>query len=162
MLYRWFPAGTKAALLAAAASVILDQVSKRVIVDHVLNPPSIISVTPFFNLRLGYNTGISFGMLSGDLSLPPAILGSLTLLVAVALLVWGAGRSDRLLSASFGAIAGSAIGNTLDRFRQGAVVDFLDLHACGWHWPAFNLADVVIVSGAAVVALRQPAGKSAS
>lgn len=162
MRHRWSPAGSKAALLAATASVILDQASKWLIVDHVLNPPSIISVTSFFNLRLGYNTGISFGMLSGDLSLPPAILGSLTLLVAVALLAWGMGQSDRLLSVSLGAIAGSAIGNTLDRFRQGAVVDFLDLHAYGWHWPTFNLADVVIVGGAAVVALRQPAGKSSS
>ncbi|WP_411800569.1 signal peptidase II [Azospirillum agricola] len=52
--------------------------------------------------------------------------------------------------------AGEALGNVVDRLRQGAVTDFLDLHAFGWHWPTFNVADVLIVGGAAAIALRKP------
>ncbi len=70
------------------------------------------------------------------------------------LLLWAARLSDRVLATAAGTIAGGAVGNVVDRLRQGAVTDFLDLHALGWHWPTFNLADVLIVGGAAAIALR--------
>jgi signal peptidase II len=71
--------------------------------------------------------------------------------IVVVLAVWLT-RVDRLLlGAALGFIVGGAIGNIIDRLRFGAVADFLDVHAMGFHWPAFNIADTMITVGAAVL-----------
>ncbi|SMH61448.1 signal peptidase II [Azospirillum agricola] len=148
--------GLRVTLAAAAFALAADQLSKWAILAHVLNPPRTIPVTPFFNLTLGFNTGISFGLLGGDGALAPLLLAGVALVVAAGLMLWAIRLPDRPLAAAAGAIAGGAIGNVVDRLRQGAVTDFLDLHAFGWHWPTFNVADVLIVGGAAAIALRSP------
>jgi signal peptidase II len=71
-------------------------------------------------------------------------------LAVVAGLLWWLGRMERPLPAlAIGLVVGGALGNVIDRLRFGAVVDFLDVHAAGWHWPAFNLADSAITVGVA-------------
>src|SRR3546814_18061436 len=73
------------------------------------------------------------------------------LAVAAALLLWLRKQSGDLLIWAVGLVAGGAVGNAIDRFHQPGVVDFLDLHLAGWHWPAFNVADSAIVCGVLLI-----------
>ncbi|KAA0576223.1 signal peptidase II [Azospirillum sp. B21] len=148
-----------AALLAATFAVALDQGSKWAIIEHVMNPPRLIEVTPFFNLTLGFNRGVSFGLF-GDGAVGPWLLSGLALTIVALLLAWAMRSISQSEAAALGAIIGGALGNVIDRVRQGAVTDFLDLHAFGWHWPAFNLADAAIFCGVAMLLLLSWLGKS--
>lgn len=116
-----------------------------------MQPPREIAVTPFFNLVLAWNRGVSFSLFRSDASLAPYLLSAVAVAVVIALLVW-LGRQHRFWPAlGIGLVIGGALGNVIDRLRHGAVVDFLDFHAAGWHWPAFNLADSAITIGVAVL-----------
>lgn len=134
---------------ALLGAVIVDQATKFSALASLSAPPYKVEVTPFFNLRLGFNTGVSFGFLGDVFNNQQWPLIAITIAIAVALTVWAL-RVNRLLEAlAIALIAGGAFGNIIDRIRQGAVTDFLDFHAMGWHWPAFNFADVFIFVGAA-------------
>ena len=110
----------------AFATMALDQLTKWWIVNFVMNPPSVIEVTPFFNLVLGLNRGVSFGMFSSDSNLSRWLLTALALAIVCALAVW-LWRADKpWLAVALGLIIGGAIGNVIDRAMVGAVVDFLD------------------------------------
>ena len=126
----------------------VDQATKWWILEYAMNPPEAIRITSFFNLVLGWNRGISFGMLGGY-ELPPWTLALLSGSIAAGLGVWLARTNDHLVATGLALIIGGAIGNSLDRIRHGAVTDFLDFHLAGWHWPAFNMADVGVVCGVA-------------
>lgn len=139
-------------LVLAVAILVLDQISKVYIVDVVMQVPRVIEVTPFFNLVMAWNYGVSFGMFNQPGTQAWALIG-LSLLVSAALLFWMAREPSRASRLALGAIVGGAIGNVIDRVRWGAVADFLDLHAFGYHWPAFNVADAAIVVGATVLVL---------
>ena len=138
-------------LAIAAVIVVLDQLSKWWVVEVVMNPPRTIEVTPFFNLVMGWNRGVSFGLFNTGSAVTVWLLPALAVAIVVVLAVW-LSRVDRLLlGAALGSIIGGAVGNVIDRLRYGAVADFLDVHAMGYHWPAFNLADTMITVGAAVL-----------
>ncbi len=147
-------AGTpmKLALILAALVLLLDQLSKWVIVELVMSPPRTIPVTGFFNLILIQNCGVSFGFLN-DAELcrsviMPWVLSLLAVAVVGGLFYWLRRQPERLLALAIGLVAGGALGNVVDRLRLGAVVDFLDFHLSGsLHWPAFNLADSAITVG---------------
>jgi signal peptidase II len=128
----------KLLLLLAGACVIMDQLSKAIALAW-LSPGDPVSVVPGFNLTLGFNEGASFGMLSGVMS-----GRALTLVFAIMALR----TKSPLESAGLAMIVGGATGNLIDRLRQGAVTDFLDLYWQDWHWPAFNGADIAITAGA--------------
>ena len=83
----------------------------------------------------------------------PALSVGIKLLVSAGLLYWLTRQPERLLSWAIGLIVGGALGNALDRAHQPGVVDFLDFHLFGWHWPAFNLADSSIFLGVAILVL---------
>lgn len=136
----------------AAVVVILDQLSKWVVLAHVMQPPRLIEVTGFFNLVLAWNRGISFGMFGGG-ALPAWALSlvALAIVAGMGVWLWRAGRG--LVVLGIGMIVGGAVGNVIDRFRFGAVADFLDFHVMGYHWPAFNVADMGITVGAAILVL---------
>ena len=138
-------------LSIAALVLVLDQLSKWWVVGTVMQPPRIIPVTPFFNLVLGWNRGISFGLFHGDSAFNVWGLPAIALIIVAFLLVWLWRSTDALLSVAIGLIVGGALGNVIDRIRYGAVADFLDFHALGYHWPAFNLADTGIAIGAALL-----------
>lgn len=104
-----------------------------------------IEVTGFFNLVLAYNRGVSFSLFTTDSATGPYIFALLALAIAGTLVWWSLKQKRVLLAVLAGAIAGGAAGNVIDRIYLGAVVDFLDFHAFGWHWPAFNVADSAIV-----------------
>ena len=130
------------------AVLVSDQLTKWWIVFHVMQPPKVIEVTPFFNLVMGWNYGVSFGMLNSISELSIWLLPCIVLAITLGLLVW-LFRVDQLRQAlGLGFIIGGAIGNLIDRIHFGAVADFLDFHAGGYHFPAFNIADSAITIGA--------------
>jgi len=142
----------RGALVLAICVVAADQALKWLILSRVMALPRVIEVTPFFNLVLVENRGISFGLFGAG-TLPPWLLVGLAAAIVIGLGVWAwrSGRPLVLLAAAL--VVGGALGNAIDRLLRGAVIDFVDLHAFGWHWPAFNLADSAIVVGAGVLLL---------
>lgn len=130
---------------------VADQATKWWILNQVMNPPRVIPVTGFFNLVLGRNTGVSFGLFGNA---PPWMLMTFALAIAGGLLVWMKRAESRLTATSLGLIVGGALGNLLDRLRHGGVTDFLDFHLAAYHWPAFNLADAAIVGGVGLLLIE--------
>ena len=132
-------------------SFLLDQATKWWILNHVMDPPRVIPVTGFFNLVLGFNTGVSFGLFG---EAPAWLLMAFILPMVAGLLVWMTRTDSRLTAIALGLVVGGAFGNLLDRLRHGAVTDFLDFHVGAYHWPAFNFADVAIVSGVGLLLIE--------
>lgn len=143
------PVMLRRGLALAMVVLILDQASKWWILTDVMTPPRVIEVTGFFNLVLVWNPGISFGMF-GD-GEGRWLLAGLAFAISVALVVWIARTARPCLVAALGLVVGGALGNALDRVIHGEVVDFLDFHLAGAHWPAFNLADSAITIGVVVM-----------
>ena len=85
--------------------------------------------------------------------MPPWVLASVAGVIVIGLLLWLRKLPWGWVAAAIGLVIGGAIGNVIDRFRYGAVEDFLDFHAFGYHWPAFNVADIAITVGAAILVL---------
>ena len=142
----------KLGLMAAVLVTALDQLSKWMILEIVMQPPRIIPVTPFFNLVLVWNRGVSFGFLGQQSSeWLPWLLTALALAIVVALVWWLRRVTNGLMVLAISLVVGGALGNVVDRLRFGAVVDFLDFHAAGVHWPAFNAADSAITVGAVLI-----------
>ncbi len=140
-------------LLIAALIVALDQASKWWLLDLMGRDPRVIEITSFFNLVLGLNRGVSFGMFdSAEVGPWPFLL--LAAAITVALLVWLTKAGQRWTATALGLIIGGAIGNAIDRVRFGGVVDFLDFHAFGRHWPAFNVADSAICIGVIMILIE--------
>jgi len=140
-------------LLVAGLVILFDQVTKWWIITVVMQPPHVIALTPFFNLVMGWNRGVSFGLFDGNSPLNVWILPLVALAIVIALVVW-LRRVRRLwLTLAIGMVIGGALGNVIDRVRFGAVADFLDFHVAGYHWPAFNLADTGISLGVAMLVL---------
>lgn len=137
----------KLGLLIAASIFIVDQISKLYFLDLMQQNPTGITVAPFFNLVMVWNTGVSFGMFSEDSPNRAWTLIAVSFAVTAWLLWWLWRNQSGLVAVSLGMIIGGAMGNVIDRYRFGAVFDFLDFHAFGWHWPAFNVADCAIVVG---------------
>lgn len=134
----------------AAAVVLADQIIKWWAVGVLGDEPYGIEILSFFNLVLVWNKGISFGIFGGG-SLPPWLLAAIALAVTLALVIWLRKAETRLLALAIGLVIGGALGNVIDRFRFGAVADFLDFHWGAYHWPAFNLADAAISVGAVIL-----------
>jgi signal peptidase II len=148
--------GVRSRLLALALAMVLlmlDQVTKMMVLTSPALAEGGVAVTSYFNLVLVWNPGVSFGMLRQLGTELSGLIAVLTLLVVVILLGWLWRTTELLTALGIGLVIGGALGNVIDRWRFGAVVDFLDFHVAGWHWPAFNLADCGIVVGAAVLLL---------
>jgi signal peptidase II len=150
------PATRRLTGLFGLASILLaftlDQATKLVALA-ALGRGDVQSVLPFFDLRLSFNPGISFSMLAQTFAGRPVVLAGTTLAIVGLLAILLIRSKTRWEAIAFGLIIGGALGNALDRLRIGAVVDFLDLHLWGYHWPAFNLADTGIVIGVAALIL---------
>ena len=131
----------------------LDQMSKWWILYAVMHPPRIIPLTSFFNIVLVMNRGVSFGLFSAAPDWMPWILSGFAVMVAAALAIWLRRADSRLLAVALGLVIGGALGNVVDRVRFGAVVDFVDFHLGGYHWPAFNVADSAITIGVGLLLL---------
>jgi signal peptidase II len=154
---RRMPIGLGVAVLL----LICDQLSKWWIVGHVMNPPRRIEVTGFFNLVMVWNPGVTFG-LGNSVESGRWLFVGLALIVVVILLAWLSRAAHLWVMIALGLVIGGAIGNVIDRLRWGAVADFLDFHAFGQHWPAFNLADAGIVLGVLLLFLDALVGRKDS
>ena len=133
-----------------AGALLADQLTK-ILILYTLTKDQIIHVLSFFNLVLVFNTGVSFGMFQSN-----GMLGFwLLILIAFSLCVWLccliAQTNDQLENMSYSLIIGGALGNVLDRFLYGGVVDFLQFYIGKYYWPSFNIADSAIVVGVALV-----------
>jgi len=131
--------------------VILDQLTKYV-VQSTLSLHESIQVTPFFNLVFVFNRGAAFSFLSDADGWQRMLFIALALAASV-WIVWLLRKhpTQTLFCLALSLILGGAIGNVIDRVIYGAVIDFLDFHAFGYHWPAFNVADMGISCGAALL-----------
>ena len=141
-------------LALAAGIIVLDQITKWLVLDAFLPDPAPVQVLPFFNLVLTWNPGVSFGMFSGLGDLGPWILTVFALVIAAVMGVWMFRTDGRWTALGLSLLVGGALGNVIDRVRFGAVVDFLDFHVSGYHWPAFNVADSAITVGAAILIIE--------
>jgi signal peptidase II len=138
-------------LLVAAVVAVLDQTTKA-IVQGALAPGARVEVLPFLDLVLVFNAGAAFSFLAGAGGWQRTLF--IAIAVAAAVLIVHLLRrhpDERLFCAGLALILGGALGNLWDRVALGHVVDFVLLHARGWHWPAFNVADSAITVGAAAL-----------
>lgn len=142
----WGPLSRLCAIVAGV-TFVLDQAHKAWMLygNRIAEPGrGRIRVTPFLDYVYVLNTGISYGIPIGGRWL----LTGFALLASAALWVWVArGATGRLMAASLALIIGGALGNAVDRALYGGVVDYFSLHAFGWYWYVFNIADVAIVAG---------------
>jgi signal peptidase II len=142
-------------LAVAAAAAILDQISKALVLVFFGEPGCALHravVSPFLDLVLTCNPGVSFGLFNRA-GVNSLIFSLAALAIILVLVVWLGRVRATFLAAAIGLIIGGAIGNVVDRLRFGAVIDFLDFHLASWHWPAFNLADSAICLGVAAMLL---------
>jgi len=142
----------RAGLIAAVVTLVADQVSKLWLLDVFdLANRGTVRLTPFFDLVLAWNIGISFGWLQDDSAFTQIALMAVKALAVIALAVWMARSRTVLATIALGMIIGGAIGNAVDRITYGAVVDFalfhLQIGEKTFNWYVFNLADVAIVAG---------------
>jgi len=150
----------------AVCIFVLDQVTKYWIV-HGLNLAELGAIDvfpPYLNLRMAWNYGINFGLLSQDNATTRWALILVALVISLGVLWWVHHEpGGRLQGISAGLLVGGAIGNVIDRMVYGAVADFLNMSCCGINNPyAFNVADISIFAGAIGLVLFTPSGKNAS
>lgn len=147
---RWWPW-----LVLAAAIFVADQWTKQWILDHYQHGDATF-VTSFFNIVRAHNPGAAFSFLAGASGWQRWFFTAIGVAAAV-FIVWllRAHAGQRLFSFALACILGGAIGNVVDRLQHGYVVDFLDFHWAGWHFPAFNIADSGITVGAVLLILDE-------
>ncbi len=143
-------------LIAALAALALDQASKLWLLRVFdIGHRGAVKLTPFFDLVLAWNTGISYGWFQNESPTGQAILLAVKAVAVIVLAIWMARSRTLTATIALGLIIGGAIGNAIDRFAYGAVVDFALFHVQigekPFNWYVFNLADVAIVAGVAAL-----------
>ena len=145
--WRWFA--------LAALIVVLDQLTKWLVLGYFENRHPREELTGFLNLVLVFNKGAAFSLFAQAAGWQTPMLVAFALAAAVIVSVLIVRNPARgMLCLGLALILGGALGNLVDRVRFGHVVDFLDFHALGWHWPAFNVADSAICVGAVILILE--------
>ena len=137
--------------IAAVAVVALDRAAKALVLGDFDAAAAPAPLTPFLDLALRWNRGISFSLFAQESAVGRWLLLALTLAVTALIALWLWRARTALVGLGLGLIVGGAIGNGYDRLVYGAVVDFLDLHAFGRHFFVFNLADAAINIGVALL-----------
>jgi signal peptidase II len=126
-----------------------DQLSKYWILNVInLDEREPIQITPFMDLAMAWNKGVSYGLLSTHMQ---GLLVALSVAIAIMLVFWLRKATKPLAAASYGMLIGGALGNALDRLLHGAVADFVLLHWGTFNWYIFNVADIAIVAGVALL-----------
>jgi signal peptidase II len=147
----WGPL-TRFGLAVAVAAAAIDQAVKLwLLFAFDLGGRGVVTLTPFLDLVLTWNTGISYGLFRQEGPLGQWVLLALKAIAVILLWIWLARSSTRLTALSLGMIIGGAVGNAIDRYAYGAVADFVLFHVTtadfSFNWYVFNLADVAIVAG---------------
>jgi len=143
---RWF--------CLSAAVIVLDYLTKVAVLQSFA-PGESRAVAPFFNLVLVFNKGAAFSFLATAQGWQTLFFAAIAIVASVVIsFLIVRNRRKTLFCTGLALILGGALGNLYDRVVYGHVVDFLDFHAAGWHWPAFNVADSAITVGAVVLILE--------
>ena len=143
-------------IIAALAVLVLDQASKLwLLFVFDIAHRGAVKITPFFDLVLAWNVGISFGWFQNDSAVAQVVLMTIKAVAVIVLAIWMARSRTLMATMALGLIIGGAIGNAIDRLAYGAVVDFALFHVQiggnTFNWYVFNLADVAIVAGVAAL-----------
>ncbi len=146
----WGP-WSRLGLSVALVTFVVDQAHKWWMLDiYRIADKGRVAVAPFLDLVFVKNTGISYSLFDQDSALGQVVLAAFAVLAGLALWIWLArGIHTWMAAIGLALIIGGALGNALDRVRLGGVADFFSLHAFGYYWYVFNLADVAIVAGVA-------------
>jgi len=137
--------------LLALAVAAADYASKLAVLAS-LAPGESRALAPFFNLVLVFNRGAAFSFLAGADGWQTLLFAAIAVVAAIVVsALIHRNPEKRLFCGGLALILGGALGNLHDRLVYGKVVDFLDFHAAGWHWPAFNVADSAITLGAGIL-----------
>lgn len=148
MLSKIFNPTKLAVILLSLTLLYLDQFSKSYVMKNLDFFIEGYRVFPFLNFVFVTNKGISFGLLSEfNISF---YLGVLSILISALITAWILKSNKKSEIISLGFILGGALGNGIDRINNNYVIDFIDLHIFGYHWPSFNLADTFITIGAII------------
>jgi signal peptidase II len=136
-------------LSLATATIAIDQAHKWwMLAVYGMREGDRVAVLPFLDLEFVRNTGVSYGLFTMNSTMGQWFWASFAALAVCAMAIWLArGVTTRLVAASLGLIMGGAASNAIDRLSLGGVADFFALHAFGFHWYVFNVADVAIVAG---------------
>lgn len=137
-----------ARVIAVIGLTVLADQSTKTIALSILSERPPVPVLPGFNLSLGFNEGASFGLLGDVMAGRPLLMAALTGTIAAGLAMLAFRARHPLERFGLALIVGGAFGNIVDRLRQGAVTDFIDVYWHDWHWPTFNVADIGITLGA--------------
>jgi signal peptidase II len=157
----------RSGLIVAAAVLALDQASKLwLLFVFDIARRGAVKVTPFFDLVLAWNTGISYGWFQTESAAGQALLLAMKAIAVIVLAIWMARAQTRIAALALGLIIGGAIGNAIDSLAYGAVVDFALFHLHigekDLSWYVFNLADTAIVAGVAALLYDSFFGKPAA
>lgn len=127
----------------------IDQLHKYWMLDiYGIAEKAPVRITPFFDLVMVWNKGVSYGLFTTHTQ---EWLIALTLCIVVLLWIWACGARRAIAAAALGLVIGGALGNALDRLARGAVADFFHFHYQEFSWYVFNIADVAIVAGVALL-----------
>jgi signal peptidase II len=143
-------------LAAAFALISLDQITKLLIDRGIALYENVVVIPGFFNLTHIHNRGAIFGIFSRNPGRLTSILLPVLSLAALVLVIYYYVKtppSEKLMKISLTLIMAGAVGNQIDRFVRGYVIDFLDIFVKNWHWPTFNVADSCISCGAVLLIL---------
>jgi len=139
-------------LILALLGMALDQGFKLwMLFGYDIAARGRVALTPFFDLVMVWNYGVSYGLFQQDGDFGRWLLVAVTLVISVVFWVWGAASPHRLTAVAFGLVLAGALGNGIDRVVYGAVADFFHFHVGDFSWYVFNLADVWIVAGVALL-----------
>lgn len=143
--------------------VLLDQLTKWISVS-LLDLYETVPVMPFFNFTMAHNYGAAFSFLSSAGGWQRWFFAALAVVVSGALTIWmkKLKPNAKMEAAALALIIGGAVGNVIDRFVHGYVIDFLDVYYGSYHWPAFNIADSAICIGAVLLILDSFRNKTES
>lgn len=134
--------------LAVAGAVIAADLATKAWITAAFRYGEVREVTPFFNLVLAHNTGAAFSFLAGAGGWQRWFFTAIAVAISAGILIVLRGHAgNRLFAAALALVLGGALGNLHDRVSLGYVVDFVQLHAAGYYWPAFNVADSAICVG---------------
>jgi len=130
--------------------IVFDQITKLLItIGYIPTPNDSIVINDFFSLTHVHNDGAAFSFLADQSGWQRYFLSGVSLVASVAIIIWmrriDAGRLLKLFALSI--LLAGAIGNLIDRFFRGFVIDFIDLHYQTFYWPIFNVADILISVG---------------
>ena len=144
----WATTGFAIAFIA----LLIDQAYKWwMLYVYDIAARGLVTITPFFDITLVWNKGISYGLFQQESATGRYVLIGIILCIAVVLVIWLMQARNYIMAVAMGLVLGGAVGNVVDRIYYGAVADFFSFHYRGFNWYVFNLADIWVVAGAALL-----------